>query len=667
MTAIPNAVLSEHFQERLSGKRLLSAVFFTFQFDPGFFEQEILPVLMDVPLSHAAQIRIVQLEDALANLAGDIAVYYDVNGLSPGDAGPAKLDIRRIPIRYATGIFHPKMVLLLVESDEEDPALSLVVGSLSANLTRSGWWENVECCHVEEIEEGANTRLKDDLVSLLRTLKRMNPRVEHRAVDEMLDFLRGVEMARQRSRAGRLLTHLYAGVGPVADFLSKIAGDMLGGMHLEIISPYFDVADDSEPLHELISRFQPRDVCVFLPRSPAGDALVRRELYESVRSIPSVTWGRLPKDLVTLGKSADAGQRPVHAKVYRFFDSRREFIFVGSANMTQAAHQRGGNLECGFLVEVDRPRRPTAWLQPDERKPLQFSQPAETDDVVSGRGSPLRLQYRWDTGAGAAFWDAPTASPQLRIEAAGVPVGVIPRFAAMTWVQLEPEMSARIAERLRITSVFTVKGHGDEAQILVQEEGMSHKPSLLWSLSAADILRYWTLLTDAQRSAFLEARAPAVVLEGEGSDLVTRARIEVEDQTMFDRFAGIFHAFSTLEDTLRRAFEEENDKVISYRLFGDKYDSLGSLLDRVGAEGGDLVDSYVIVMCARQLNRELKREFPDAWSEHQADAIRLETRIAGLDSLRERLTANAGEDMERFLDWFDRWFLRRAERLEVDA
>ena len=34
---IPREVLSEHFAERLSGKRLLGALFLTFEFDPGFF------------------------------------------------------------------------------------------------------------------------------------------------------------------------------------------------------------------------------------------------------------------------------------------------------------------------------------------------------------------------------------------------------------------------------------------------------------------------------------------------------------------------------------------------------------------------------------------------------------------------------------------------------
>jgi len=48
------------------------------------------------------------------------------------------------------------------------------------------------------------------------------------------------------------------------------------------------------------------------------------------------------------------------------------------------------------------------------------------------------------------------------------------------------------------------------------------KPSLLLSLSVADILRYWSLLTPGQRAAFIEARAPQLALTTEGSTLSLR-------------------------------------------------------------------------------------------------------------------------------------------------
>ena len=83
MERIPSQVLSECFQEHMTGHRLIAAVFLTYQFDPAFFEEEILPVFIDLPLSHAAPVRLIQLEDALRELGGRIAVYYDAGGLAP--------------------------------------------------------------------------------------------------------------------------------------------------------------------------------------------------------------------------------------------------------------------------------------------------------------------------------------------------------------------------------------------------------------------------------------------------------------------------------------------------------------------------------------------------------------------------------------------------------
>jgi len=676
---IPRAVLSEHFQEHMEGRRLCSAVFLTYQFDPGFFEQEILPALLDIPLSHAAAIRLVQLEDALRAMPGQVAVYYDANGLVVGDAGSAKLDFRRVPVQHRTGIFHPKNVFLMVEDEEPDDeeyrARTLILASMSANLTRSGWWENVESCHVEEIAEGDKTRLRDDIASLLGDLRRkVAADSQHTALNEIRTFLKSVSPRLQKSTSGELHPHLYMGRESVPDFLEATAGKYIFGTYLEIISPYFDDADESQPLTDLVDRFQPKKVRVYLPRSKSGEVSCRRELYEWVRSRPEVEWGQLPKQLLRLGKNEDAGERFVHAKIYRFFtqNPKRELCFVGSVNLTSPAHQMGGNLETGFLVDVPTPRRPDFWMTPEDREPVTFYVCKEDDAAATSGGTRLNLRYHWDRAQAEAFWDAKNESPALRIEARGLLLGELASLPPQTWTDIDAALASRIAEVLEETSLFTVHGDGDNpALLLVQEEGMSHKPSLLFRLSAADILRYWSLLTQEQRAAFLEARAPEVALLGQGADLVARAKLALKEETLFDRFAGFFHAFGCLERSVRKSLDDGHEKDANYRLFGRKYDSLGSLLDRVASEdkAGADVDHYVLFLCARQLCQEIERDYPDYWREHSADAKSLCVRFEYLDALRKRLIKNNSDhsesgDFETFLQWFERWFLRRAKPVE---
>ncbi len=109
----------------------------------------------------------------------------------------------------------------------------------------------------------------------------------------------------------------FDGRGDVVDFLRDAAGSRLRGLNLEIISPFFDDAPTSAPLHALIEAFRPAAVRVFLPRNAANEAICRDSIYEDVRKLADASWGRLPKELLRFGKANETVNRFVHAKVYR--------------------------------------------------------------------------------------------------------------------------------------------------------------------------------------------------------------------------------------------------------------------------------------------------------------------------------------------------------------
>jgi hypothetical protein len=201
---------------------------------------------------------------------------------------------------------------------------------------------------------------------------------------------------------------------------------------------------------------------------------------------------------------------------------------------------------------------------------------------------------------------------------------------------------------------------------------MYGRPSLLLDLSPAEILRYWSLLTLAQRAAFIEAHAADLAQLGEGAALVSRYEPLVHEETFFDRFAGIFLAFGCLERSVRSALAKGGSRRdAEYRLFGEKYDSLGNLLNRVVREAqegkGDLVEQYVMGLCAKQLERELRREYPEFWQEFSLDVKKLRERIDVALSVRERLVERDPKEMPAFLKWFDDWFLKRATPVVAEA
>jgi hypothetical protein len=674
---IPRAVLSEHLEERIAGRRVVSAIFTTYQLDPGFFEQHVLPVILGVPVSHAAAVRLVQLEDRLRTVPGEVAVYYDAEGLvTSSDFGAPKLDVRRIPIRLSTGIFHPKNLFLLLESEPDEDgqaANSLLVGALSANLTKSGWWSNVEVGHFQEITEDDATRSKHELVWFLNRLRRWATGHDaHRAIQDTIAFLRGTGARKHRTTDEKLHPHFHGGRESVADFLEATAGGKLRGAYLDVISPFFDDAESCAPLEELKRRFEPKEIRVFLPRSKAGAALCNDKLYAAIEAL-GAKWGRLPKESwLRQGRSDDAEPRYVHAKVYRFFtqNPKTELLLVGSVNLTRAAHQRGGNVESAFLVEIEPERRPESWLEPETRPPREFAARNEREDEGGATsGTRLQIRYFWDSGTAEAFWDGEATSPMLRLESRGVPLGDLGPWPPHAWHACGTDLSVAIGTALQESSFITVHGDGPSPGILlVQEEAMGSKPSLLLRLSIADILRYWSLLTPDQRAAFIEARAPSIALAQDGAALVAKARLEAAEDTLFDRFAGFFHGFARVERSIRASLQAGNERQAEYLLFGRKYDSLGTLLDRLLSSDGELddVDRYVLLLCAEQLRRAIAREFPEFWHMHRPQVAVLEESLRRTDEVRTRLEAKSPEAMREFLPWFDEWFLTRAKPAEVE-
>jgi hypothetical protein len=228
-------------------------------------------------------------------------------------------------------------------------------------------------------------------------------------------------------------------------------------------------------------------------------------------------------------------------------------------------------------------------------------------------------------------------------------------------------LSVELADALRVLlperALVLVHGAGDiPALMLVQEQNLQSKPSVLLQLSASDILRYWALLTSEQRSAFIEARAPEIALTAEGTELIARTQALVSTETFFDRFAGFFHAFACLERAVRAALDGNNTRQATYRLFGERHDSLAHLLERVlQGDEHNAVDQYVIVLCARQLCNEIKRDFPEFWKAHRLAVKKLETRFIAAGAIRSELERSDPDAMPAFLTWFDQWLLKRAK------
>ena len=675
----PTSVLSEKLSDAIKGRRVKAAVFTTFSFDPGFFELHVLPSLFDYPFHHADKVKKLQLEDQLQKIE-DVCVYYDSTALAQ-DGTPPQLDFRRIGVHLSSGgVFHPKLVLLLVEEEQDEDESeyetehSLIVGTLSANLTRSGWWENVETGHFEEISQKAFSNeiftFRDDVFEIVKRLRRFGDGAEQTAIDQIYNFLRYRTSVETKSWAyargsGKYHPRIFYGQSDLIEWLDELKLTRWNDWNLEIISPFFDEHVNGA-LSKLIAAVEPLKTRVFLPTAADGASLVSENVYQWVEEQKDVSWATLPKEL-RRRSNADS-ERPVHAKVYRLWhkSSGQQIIISGSVNATTPAHSHAGsgNFEASFLVGVDASDYPLRWwLKPLDCEPTEF--PDQNESVEDERQDvfiDVSVRFDWSKEEAAYFVKGTRSEAFTICHNNGQVLHEVTEPICGEWSLLSKPVALKIQEMLSLTSFAMIKHHKGQWRVLVREESMAQKPSMLSELTPEEILMYWSLLSDAQRAAFIEER----VISSGGGDLEglsSRSFRYLANNTLFDRFSGIFHAFGRLSNHVLDCLHRGRLKEAEQRMFGSKYDSLPELLRKTIDENDDAVMRLVIFLSAQQAVNRVEEADPDFWANHSLEAEHLmallQKRKAFLDAIDIE-----GDDREEFFSWYEEMFLNLIPELE---
>jgi hypothetical protein len=284
---------------------------------------------------------------------------------------------------------------------------------------------------------------------------------EHRAVEEIRKFLRyRTERSGQRSQNGILRPRIYVGQKPLARFLLEDVQIDPTDFNLEIVSPYFDNTDDAKAVLTLIEGLSPRAIRIFLPLSDVGAALCRKTYFDAVAGIPRVSWRLLPRNFTRYTKTReDSPDRFVHAKVYRLFSPKlnEEYLLVGSVNLTQAAHSAAtsGNFECAVFFQTTPTRnRLDWWLSPveDTFQPGNFEEPgSEEPDPLACHNVSFR--YDWQTNAFSYYWVSNNGTLEhAEVRHRSTAPFLIDRIQFDRWVDLSPNISARVQEELPLPS-----------------------------------------------------------------------------------------------------------------------------------------------------------------------------------------------------------------------
>ena len=502
----------------------------------------------------------------------------------------------------------------------------------------------------------------------------------HEALESILSFVKALARDDEQTARARLRPRISAGRNALGTFLRETRGDALDGKTLEIISPFFD-SENANALQKLTEELQVRRTFVFLPRTADGASSCTNEYYDDLNQQPRTKWAQIRGEdiLLRLGKDKNAKRRSVHAKVYRFTSKEPpyEALVVGSHNLTTPALSRGGNFEASFFLEVEPEGRIESWLAVDDDRPAPFSSPdplleAETEmpEVVI----PLQVRFNWtEPRSSALLWEGATASPELRLSLAGAHIVTRGNLPPGEWVPLEASEVEALGLKLTSSALLTVYRDDDRsADLLVQEDGMGAKPSILLTWTPTEVLAYWSSLSTSQRIQYLETRLGTNELDAPlKAEWLELSTTETE-ASIFDSFAGIFHGFEMLREQVMESVKSNRISQAEYLLFGNRHDSLPTLLGQIEKNEGsryDAVTRYLYVMSAQQVIANVRSFLRDDYAvvldrfRGQFKALQRRTQFSR--TIRQELSL--GEDGEAFLDWFDENFRARVQPSAVTA
>lgn len=670
-------------------ERVVAAVFTTYRFEPEFFEQEIIPLMLDQGLAFSSDQRIksIQVREALSQTGLPVEVFYDLDLFRLQGTVSPSMEYLHHGIRGERSTFHAKLVLLLLE-DEESGEQSLCVGSGSANLTIAGWWENIECQHWERVTSGEASRrfinqLRDD-VAWLAARRKGVPDDANQALPLIAAFLegcRGSNGATPISYYG--LTSLSLGQKRRPAFM-RFLRDALAEQSpnykrwtLEIISPYFAESPGFDGHGHFFNDLGVREIHVFLPVNDQGEALCNPEYYERLAQTEGITWATWsPEVAKSLGLQTPVN-RTTHAKIYHLYNGMQSWVFFGSVNFTHRA--TSDNQEAGFFTQLPAQ---TSFLTPLQSAPDKWC----PEDQLPGAGEDegkvaelpdLLLNYDWkEQRLTIALGErhrkrtlmCEILSPEGAIEVADIAVSQTPSRVACDTGVIEGLL--KNTGFLRVAGRWVPSGETFPAfDVLVQQVNWTHKPLDLPHLSPQEIMQIYAGLSQMRRNQVIEFLKQRQLYEmGLSGESAGSQGYEDAGRQFFAEYAELFHAFRNLRQRLEEAWTQERVALVDYYLSGRGMDSLPTLLDSLYEEGRDLdgVTIYLALLCLIQIYECPAYRYRSQVAQHLKACYEKLTAIEESGDLR--LIDDDVERTRRFFDWYRTQFFReyRPAKFEDD-
>ena len=630
--------ISEAFRAVIGEREVVQAFFTTYSFEPDFFELEVLPLLLGNPaLSSNESIRYYQLQSLMRHHAGRLAVVYDLSVFDPQLA--PRLEVDYLPMRVGGACQHAKLMVLVVR-DRKSKQLSIVLGAGSFNLTKAGWWENLEVGHWVELSEGtAPGNILEPLLDALRFYQAHTP-------SPVLDNILGVAMAFEASTADPNCSFYFSGNGAAhRHFDTFIAEHTDADASLEVISPFFADDGNNRTIINFLGRYT--SATVLLPLDEQGQALVdRQSVYEALLR-KTIKWGGwLELDHLAL----QGPYRRLHAKIYQGH-GKDSWCFVGSVNLSFKAFRQ--NIEAGFL------------LKGKDVKPLLDDQPTPHPDgfkvEVEARSAsaagdldmpPICVAFDWQTDLLHTSCSAP--GELVLLNSAAETLVRVPLNGADDQLCPAPQLKTHLQGSSFIHARWLTDTGVAEGTVLVSQRNLFCRPTHLPALDLQALLKIFIGMHESRRLELFGDLAVRLLHasqdDGVQDEFLPEPTAEGSFESFFAEFSQVNGAFWELAERLAKAEREGDFQTLAYYLKGQQPDSLRKVLASiVGLDSTNKEASLIVRYLTLLSVIDLLKRFAvhsDETLIHEAEKA-----LTALER-NELLTQLDGAEGEHFIRWF---------------
>ena len=376
-------ILKEKLKDIIAGRAVLAALFHTFNFDPRFFENYVMPLFVPGKDFRDEIIynKIIWRNCIKEGIIPPVTVYCDYFVKDNVQAPSLGYDIFCIKTPAAKGSicnFHPKHIFLLLEGG------SLLVVTGSGNLTSSGWCDNFECFSMQEIRGNRDYPTKTTtniLQQIITDTRKLAGLTNYTETESLIDeHLRYVDF--KRSYFNSLNQSFRA-------FLEKNVFEIDNISEMEIVSPYF--SNDTKLIDYLKNEKSLKKIKCLIPTLKDNEVLLSKEVFLRFREsgLQWCFWEKYSQDGKVQNRNNEV--RNQHAKIYRFYGENKTFTVIGSVNFTNPAwaeytyRNNKANIESAWLyVENDNSikiLKTAGDLDPDN---LRFN---EQDTLENGKSA----------------------------------------------------------------------------------------------------------------------------------------------------------------------------------------------------------------------------------------------------------------------------------------